>query len=82
MCFILEGGSIPVIALENLLETGKICAYIMKTSAGKLMQKLSNNSCWNQYYFNFENAINSTCRRGHSRQGESHLSGILNVISL
>ncbi len=45
MCFILEGGSIPVIALENLLETGKICAHIMKTSAGKLMQKLSNNSC-------------------------------------
>ena len=45
MCFILEGGSIPVIALENLLETGKIYAHIVKTSTGKLMQKLSNNSC-------------------------------------
>jgi len=45
MCFILEGGSIPVITLENLLETGKIFAYIMKTTPGKLMQKLSNNSC-------------------------------------
>jgi hypothetical protein len=37
-CSIFECGSIPVIALKNLLDTGKICAHIIKTSAGMCMQ--------------------------------------------